>query len=46
MARASDAILKIAWMFAAAVCAFTTENLWIDPWLQRKSPSQTSLIRP
>jgi hypothetical protein len=37
MARASDAILKIAWMFAAAVCAFTTENLWIDPWLQRKS---------
>ena len=37
MARASDAILKIAWMFATAVCAFTTENLWIDPWLQRKS---------
>ena len=36
MAR-SEAILKIAGMFAAAVCAFTTENLWLDPWLQRKS---------
>jgi hypothetical protein len=37
MARASDAILKTAWVFALAVCAFTAENLWIDRWLQRKS---------
>ena len=37
MARASDAILKTAWVIALAVCAFTAENLWIDRWLQRKS---------
>jgi len=37
MARASDTVLKIAWVLAAAVCAFVAENLWIDPWLQRKS---------
>ena len=37
MARASDTILKITWALAAAIFAFTAENLWIDPWLQRKS---------
>jgi len=37
MARATDAILKTAWVIALAVCAFTAENLWIDRWLQRKS---------
>jgi hypothetical protein len=37
MARARDKILKIAWLLSAAICVFTAENLWIDPWLQRKS---------
>src|SRR5262245_52897359 len=37
MARPNDAILKISWLLSAAICAFTAYNLWIDPWLQRKS---------
>lgn len=37
MARARDAVLKITWLLAAAVCAFTAENLWIDARLQRRS---------
>jgi len=37
MARPNDAILKISWLLSAAICAFTADNLWIDPWLQRKS---------
>ncbi len=30
-------ILKIAWGLAGAVCLFTVENIWIDPWAARKS---------
>jgi hypothetical protein len=37
MARPSDTAVRIAWMLAAAVCLFTIENIWIDPWVQRRS---------
>jgi hypothetical protein len=32
-----SAIGRIACGLAAIVCAFTAENIWIDPWLARKS---------
>jgi hypothetical protein len=31
------AILKIAWGLAGAVCLFTVENIWIDPWAARSA---------
>ena len=37
MARASDRVVRLLWVLAAAVCAFTIENLWIDPWAARRS---------
>lgn len=37
MARASSGILRIAWALAVTICAFTIENIWIDPWVQRRS---------
>jgi hypothetical protein len=37
MARASDAVVRITWMLAGAICVFTVENIWIDPWLVRRS---------
>jgi hypothetical protein len=37
MARASDAIVRVVWAAAAVVCAFTIENIWMDPWLARRS---------
>jgi hypothetical protein len=30
-------ILKIAWGLAGAICLFTVENIWIDPWAARES---------
>ena len=46
MARPSDAVLKIAWLLGTAVCAFTAENLWIDPWAQRRSHHKLSSFVP
>ncbi|HET8965277.1 MAG TPA: hypothetical protein VFN20_03630 [Candidatus Acidoferrum sp.] len=37
MAEAGSQIAKIAWVVSAAVCLFAAENIWIDPWLARKS---------
>lgn len=37
MAEAGSRIAKIACVAAAAVCLFAAENIWIDPWLARKS---------
>jgi hypothetical protein len=37
MARAGNTILKIAWVASAAVCLFAAENIWIDPWVARRS---------
>src|SRR5215468_8053170 len=37
MARASDTVVRMVWVLAAAVCAFTIENIWIDPWVARRS---------
>src|SRR5215475_2514052 len=37
MAQASDRVVRMVWVLAAAVCAFTIENIWIDPWLARRS---------
>jgi len=37
MARASDAVLRVVWVLAAMVCVFTVENIWIDPWVARRS---------
>jgi hypothetical protein len=37
MAGATSAVLKTVWVLAAAIVAFTVENIWIDPWLARRS---------
>jgi len=37
MAEADSRIAKIALVASAAVCLFAAENIWIDPWLARKS---------
>jgi len=37
MARASDGVVRMVWVLAAAVSAFTIENIWIDPWVARRS---------
>jgi hypothetical protein len=37
MAEASSQIARIAWALSVAVCLFTAENIWIDPWVARKS---------
>jgi hypothetical protein len=37
MARATSVVLKTVWVLAAAIVAFTVENIWIDPWLARRS---------
>jgi hypothetical protein len=37
MAGASNAVVRMVWVLAAAVCAFTIENIWIDPWVARRS---------
>jgi len=37
MAEASSRIARIAWALSLAVCLLTAENIWIDPWVARKS---------
>ena len=37
MTGARSPILRIAWILAGATCLFTAENIWIDPWLAKKS---------
>jgi hypothetical protein len=37
MAEAGSQIARIAWVVSAAVCLFAAENIWIDPWLARRS---------
>jgi hypothetical protein len=37
MASATSVVLKTVWVLAAAIVAFTVENIWIDPWLARRS---------
>ena len=46
MARAIDKVLKVAWVLAAFICAFTTENVWIDPWVQRRSHHKLPSLVP
>jgi hypothetical protein len=36
-AKARSPIAKIAWVLAGAVCLFAVENIWIDPWVARRS---------
>jgi hypothetical protein len=36
-------IAKAAWALSGAICLFTFENIWIDPWLRRKSHRIPSL---
>src|SRR5262249_16189010 len=33
----SDAVVRITWLLAGAICVFTVENIWIDPWVVRRS---------
>ena len=37
MAEASSRIAKIAWALSVAVCLFAAENIWVDPWVAKKS---------
>src|SRR5260221_13978644 len=35
--RPQSPIAKIAWTLSGAICALTIENVWIDPWIVRRS---------
>ena len=35
--RAGSYLARIVWALGGAVCLFTVENLWIDPWVAIKS---------
>ena len=35
--KARSPIARIAWVSAGAICLFTVENIWIDPWAARRS---------
>src|SRR5215471_15515454 len=37
MARASDKVVRMVWVLAAALSAFTIENIWMDPWVAKRS---------
>lgn len=37
MAEDSFRISRIAWALSVLVCLFTAENIWIDPWVARRS---------
>jgi hypothetical protein len=32
-AKARSPIARVAWVSAGAICLFTVENVWIDPWV-------------
>jgi hypothetical protein len=34
---AHSPVAKVAWVVAGAVCLFAAENVWIDPWIARRS---------
>jgi len=34
---AQSPIARMAWTLSAAICALTIENVWIDPWIARRS---------
>jgi hypothetical protein len=36
-AKVRSPIARIAWVLAGAVCLFAVENIWIDPWVARRS---------
>jgi hypothetical protein len=36
-AKAGSLLARIVWVFAGAICLFTLENVWIDPWVARRS---------
>jgi hypothetical protein len=35
--KARSPIASIAWVLAGTVCLFAVENIWIDPWVARRS---------
>jgi hypothetical protein len=36
-AKAGSPIARIAWVCVGAICLFTVENVWIDPWVAKRS---------
>jgi hypothetical protein len=46
MTNRHTAILKIAWGLSGAICLFTVENIWIDPWAARKSHHKLPSLVP
>lgn len=46
MARASDTVLRLTRTVAAVICVFTIENLWIDPWVQRRADHRLPSFAP
>ena len=34
---ATSLIARITWVLAGAICLFAVENIWIDPWVARRS---------
>src|SRR5262249_55785565 len=39
-------IARIIWVLAAAICAFTVENVWIDSWVQTRSRHRLPSLLP
>jgi len=36
-AKKRSPIAKIAWVLVGTICLFTVENIWVEPWVARKS---------
>jgi hypothetical protein len=35
--KAGSLVARIAWVLAGTICLFAVENIWIDPWMARRS---------
>jgi len=46
MAEASSRIARVAWAVSAMVCIFTAENIWMDPWVAKKSHHKLPSFAP
>jgi hypothetical protein len=43
---ARSPIARVAWMVGGAVCLFAAENVWIDPWITRRSHHRFPSLAP
>lgn len=43
-ATGKSQIARIAWVLAGTICLFAVENIWIDPWVARRSHRLPSFV--